>query len=305
MSLLALQALTKRYGPRRGVDSLSLAIPEGSLFGFLGPNGAGKTTAIRVLMGLLRPTSGSASIFGLDCWRDGARIKADVGYVPGDLRLYPWLTGLAALRLFGRVRGRDLVGEGRAMAEEIDLDLGVVVRKMSRGTRQKLGLVLAMAHRPRVLILDEPTSGLDPLIQDRLRARLKRMAGGGCTVFFSSHTLGEVDELCDRVAILREGRLVAEGTLAELRSKAGHEVVIRWSGGAGVGEAPAFLKLDVRAAEVWEGMLDGPVSRLIEWLAGRPVEDLSVGRPDLEALFRRYYGGESASGRQGGSGRAP
>lgn len=291
MSLLTLHSLTKRYGSRRGVDALTLSVPQGSLFGFLGPNGAGKTTAIRVLMGLLRPTSGSASIFGLDCWRDGARIKADVGYVPGDLRLYPWLTGLSALRLFGRVRGRDLMGEGRRLAEEMDLDLGVAVRRMSRGTRQKLGLVLAMAHRPRVLILDEPTGGLDPLIQDRFRARLKSLAAGGCTVFFSSHTLSEVDDLCDRVAILREGRLVAEGTLTELRARAGHEVAIRWRDGAGAMEAPAFLKLDNRSSEAWEGSLEGPVSRLVDWLAGKPVADLEIGRPDLETLFRRYYGG--------------
>jgi len=291
MATVKFQSLVKRYGPRRGVDALSLEVPEGSLYGFLGPNGAGKTTAIRVLMGLLRPTSGSASIFGLDCWRDGARIKAEVGYVPGDLRLYPWLTGLSALRMFGRVRGRDLTGEGRRLAEEMDLDLGVAVRRMSRGTRQKLGLVLAMAHRPRLLILDEPTGGLDPLIQDRFRARLKSLAAAGCTVFFSSHTLSEVDDLCDRVAILREGRLVAEGTLTELRAKAGHEVLIRWRAGAGAIEGPAFLKLDVRTAEVWEGSVEGPVSRLVDWLASKPVADLEIGRPDLETLFRRYYGG--------------
>jgi ABC-2 type transport system ATP-binding protein len=291
VAIVELKSLVKRYGPRRGVDALSLIVPEGSLYGFLGPNGAGKTTAIRVLMGLLRPTSGSASIFGLDCWREGARIKAEVGYVPGDLRLYPWLTGLGALRMLGRVRGRELIGEGRRLAEEMELDLGIAVRRMSRGTRQKLGLVLAMAHRPRVLVLDEPTGGLDPLIQDRFRARLKHLAAGGCTVFFSSHTLSEVDSLCDRVAILREGRLVAEGTLSDLRSRAGHEVRIRWRDGAGTMEAPGSLRLDVRTPAEWAGMLEGPVGLLVEWLAGVPVEDLEIGRPDLETLFRRYYGG--------------
>src|SRR5207247_1315609 len=155
VSLIQLDNLTRRYGRRRGVESLSFSVGEGALFGFLGPNGAGKTTTIRVLLGFLRPTSGAAKIFGLDCWRDSKAIKRDIGYLPGDLRLPAWMDGANALSIFGAVRGRDLAGAGRELAEKFDLDLRVKVRDMSRGMRQKLGLILALAHSPRLLVLDE------------------------------------------------------------------------------------------------------------------------------------------------------
>jgi ABC-2 type transport system ATP-binding protein len=290
MPAIEIDNLTRRYGLRRGVEAVSLRVEEGALFGFLGPNGAGKTTTIRVLLGLLRATSGAARVLGRDCWREGARIKEDVGYLPGDLRLYPWLNGASALRMVGRVRGRDVTEAGRELAREFDLDLRARVRAMSRGMRQKLGLVLAMAHRPRVLVLDEPTASLDPLMQRALHARLREMARAGCTVFFSSHTLSEVEELCDRVAIVREGKIVADETLEELRREAGHEICIRWRGpGAAPADAPTFLKVHSRDGSVWRGVLEGPMPALIEWLRGREVEDLEIGRPDLEQLFRRFY----------------
>jgi ABC-2 type transport system ATP-binding protein len=289
MNTIELRALTRRYGTRRGVENLNLAIPEGSLFGFLGPNGAGKTTAIRVLLGLLRPTAGAASVFGLDCWRGSARIKADVGYIPGDLRLYPWMTGHSALATFGRVRKRDLFRRGRELAERFGLDLSVRVRTMSKGMRQKLGLILAMAHAPRLLILDEPTSGLDPLMQDQLREQLKSLAAAGHTVFFSSHTLGEVEALCDRVAIVKDGSIVADQTLEQLRSHAGHDVAIRWRPGSPVPPPPPFLQLAASNDHEWSGSLVGPVSQLTDWLAGKPIADLTIRPPDLESLFRRFY----------------
>lgn len=295
MTVIQISGLTKWYGDRRGVEGVSLSVAEGSLFGFLGPNGAGKTTTIRVLLGLLRPGAGSARVFGLDCWRRSAQIKAEVGYVPGDLRLYPWLNGAGALRLVGRVRGRDLGGPGRALAERFDLDLSVKVRRMSRGMRQKLGLILAMAHRPRLLVLDEPTSGLDPLMQDALHAELRGFAAAGHTVFFSSHSLAEVERLCDRVAIVREGRLVADESLDALRRRAGHEVEIRWKDGAAASvEPPEFLRVYRREGLGWSAVLDGQVERLVHWLAERPgVADLKIAPPDLESLFRRYYESEA------------
>ncbi len=294
MAIISIEKLTKRYGAKRGVEGVTLAAPEGSLYGFLGPNGAGKTTTIRAMLGLLRPTSGRASIFGLDCWRDGARIKADLGYIPGDLRLYPWLTGDDAVRLFGAIRRRDLRAGARDLAELFQLDLGKRVRAMSRGTRQKLGIVLALAHNPRLLVLDEPTSGLDPLMQDALKSRLRAMASAGHTVFFSSHTLGEVEQLCERVAIVREGRLVADEPLAALRARAHRRVVVRWSERAPE-QAPACLASLTRTGLRWEGELVGPVTALLEWLAGKPVADLAIGEPDLESVFRRYYTPEGAA----------
>jgi ABC-2 type transport system ATP-binding protein len=290
--------LTRTYGARRGIEHVSLSVPEGSLYGFLGPNGAGKTTTIRVLLGFLRATSGSASVLGMDCWRDSARIKAEVGAIPGDLRLWPWLRGHSALSLFGRIRKREIRAEGRRLAEELELDLSVKVRQMSRGMRQKLGLILAMAHTPRLLILDEPTTALDPLMQDRLRAILKRMAAAGHTVFFSSHTLSEVEDLCERVAIVRAGRIVADDTLEALRRRAGHEVSVTWLPDAEPNEPPGVLRLQERSARTWRGSVEGGAGPIVAWLGSRAaqIEDVAITRPDLETLFKRYYESDGARG---------
>jgi ABC-2 type transport system ATP-binding protein len=300
MSLVITEGLTKHYGRRVGVEGLDLRLPEGVVCGFLGPNGAGKSTTLRLLLGFLRPTAGRASIFGLDCWRQSRRIKADLGYLPDDLRLYPYLTARRALDLFGRMRRRDLRASGSAIAEELLLDLDVKVRSMSRGMRQKLGLVLALAHQPRMLILDEPTTGLDPVIQDRLRRRLQDMALRGHTILFSSHTLGEVERLCERIVILREGKVVADETLAELRAAACREVLVRWKAeGAAATPAPPCLKVLQRRGTVWQCQLVGPVDELVRWLQGRPLEDLVIGRPDMESLFRRHYEGGGDEPRAG------
>lgn len=261
------------------------------MFGFLGPNGAGKSTTIRVLMGFLRAESGSAKIFGMDCWKEGHKIRRDVGYVPGDLRLHSWMTATDALQIFGAIRGCEMLKHGRELAEGFGLDSKVKARAMSRGMKQKLVLILALAHRPRLLVLDEPTTGLDPLMQEWFRAHLQQLVVAGHTVFFSSHTLSEVEQLCDRVAIIRDGCIVADQSLESLRSRAGHEVTIRWKGVAD-GETiipPDFLRLTTRQGTLWTGMVDGPVERLIGWLAHHPVQDLAIGRPDLETLFRRFY----------------
>ena len=299
VALIQLDHLTRRYGRRRGIEHVSLSVPEGALFGFLGPNGAGKTTTIRVMLAFLRPTDGAAAIFGLDCWRDSKAIKREVGYLPGDLRLPAWMNGESALSIFGAVRGRNITPAGRELAERFDLDLRVKVRDMSRGMRQKLGLILALAHSPRLLVLDEPTSALDPLMQELLHEFLRELASAGHTVFFSSHSLGEVEELCDRVAIVRDGELVADESLVALRDRAGHDVTIWWKAEAQALELapPPFLKLTRREAAVWQGRLEGPVRSLVDFLAGKPVEDLSIGRPDLESLFRRFYEHGKEAGR--------
>ena len=290
MSTIETQGMTLRYGQRVGVERLDLDVPDGVLFGFLGPNGAGKTTAIRVLLGFLRPTEGAARIFGMDCWRQSHRIKAEVGYLPGDLRLYPWLTGAEAIRIFGRVRRRDLQEPGRRLADQFRLDLTVKVRKMSRGMRQKLGLILALAHKPKLLVLDEPSASLDPLMQDELYQCLRQLAADGHTVFFSSHTLSEVDQLCDRVAILRDGRLVADEPLETLRRRAGRAVSIRFKRGRPMPESPPeFLEVRERLDGQWRGVLTGPVPKLLQWIGGQAIEDLAIGQPDLESLFREFY----------------
>jgi ABC-2 type transport system ATP-binding protein len=291
VSVIVAEHLTRRYGKRIGIERVDLAVPDGRLFGFLGPNGAGKTTTIRVLLGFLRATGGRAEVLGRDCWRQSHRIKRDVGYLPGDLRLYPSLNGEIHLRICGGIRGCDMLAPGRALADEFELPLDVTVRRMSRGMRQKLGLVLALAHRPRLLILDEPTVSLDPLMRDALINHLRRLAADGHTVFFSSHTLSEVDRLCDRVAIVREGRIVADETLEALRAKARRQVTIRWKADAGAGslDAPPFLEIDERDDRRWQGVLRGAAPELIGWAHGRPIEDLAIGHPDLDSLFRQYY----------------
>ena len=296
VSVIVTEQLTHRYGVRTGIERLDLQVAEGSLFGFLGPNGAGKTTTIRVLLGFLRPNGGRASLFGRDCWRAGARIRQDVGYLPGDLRLYPSATGRELVRIFGLVRHRDLAASGRDLADRFSLDMSVPVRKMSRGMRQKLGLILAMAHEPRLLVLDEPTASLDPLMQDELIQYLRGNAAQGHTIFFSSHTLSEVERLCDRVAIVREGRLVANEPLESLRARARRRFTIRWTSEQVSRDVvpPGFLRLDERREHTWHGSLKGEVPELVRWAATQPIEDLAIGHPDLESLFREYYTREAS-----------
>jgi len=291
VSVIATNRLTKRYGRRLGIDDVSLDIREGEIFGFLGPNGAGKTTTIRLLLGFLRPSGGRARVFDLDAWHDGPRIKREIGYLPGDLRLYPWMTATTALKIVSRVRGTDLIRPGLDLADRFRLEAALPVRKMSRGTRQKLGLLLAVAHKPRLLVLDEPTSGLDPLMRQELAALLRELASEGHTIFFSSHTLSEVEQLCDRVAIVREGRIVADETLQSLRSRAPRIVTLVFDDAelARQLEAPDFLSVVQRTGDGWLCELTGPAPRLIRWIADHPIADVTISHPDLEHLFRDFY----------------
>lgn len=293
MTLLKTENLKKSYGRRTGVVNLSLELGEGDLFGFLGPNGAGKTTAIRVLLGFLRPTAGRASIFGWDCWQKSRLIKSEVGYLPGELRLYPWLTVRLALEIGGRARRRNLLEPGTKLADTFELEMDLPVQRMSRGTRQKLGLLMALAHRPRLLILDEPATGLDPLMQQALFQHLRQLAADGHTVLFSSHTLSEVEKLCDRVGILREGRLVADERLDVLRARAQRSVSVTWRGDAPVAGriVPPFLHVHERTDRIWRGTWSGAPLEFARWCADKPLDDMSIGEPDLASLFREYYRG--------------
>jgi ABC-2 type transport system ATP-binding protein len=283
--------LTRSYGRRVGVRAIDLRITAGQIFGFLGPNGAGKTTTIRLLLGFLRASAGSATIFGRDCWRQRARILQDVGYLPGDLRLYSWLTGQRALRISQQIRGQDVTSVGRELCGLFRLEMNLRVRQMSRGMRQKLGLVLALAHRPRLLVLDEPTSGLDPLMQSILMDLLRERAAQGTTIFFSSHTLSEVEQLCDRIAIVRDGEIVVDDSLEVLRRKAQRAVKLLFSDEADAQQIPTppFLMLTSRLGRRWHGELAGPPAALIDWASTLNLEDLEIGPPSLESLFRSYY----------------
>ncbi len=291
MNVIETTNLTKRYGSRVGIDHLNLNIPSGVIYGFLGPNGSGKTTAIRLLMGLLRPSSGSARVFDLDCCCNGTQIRAEIGYLPGDFRIYSWMSCRGALDIFSKLRRRNLHAAGAELAEYFELDPTIPVRRMSRGMKQKLGLVLAMAHQPKLLVLDEPTTSLDPLTQDRLHSHLRMLTTKGHTVFFSSHVLSEVEHLCDRVGILREGRLLADESVETLRQRALRTVIIRWKPNLSLSEMniPTVLQVEQQQGVIWLCELRGSVGELLQWAARVPIDDLTLEQPNLEKVFRRFY----------------
>jgi ABC-2 type transport system ATP-binding protein len=284
------EGLTKRYGETLALDGLDLTVERGEVYGYLGPNGAGKTTTIRLLLGLHRPTAGRAELFGTDAWADAVAAHRSVAYVAGEPFLWPALTGAETFAFLARVRGHADTAYRDELVERFHLDADKKVRALSKGNRQKVQLIAALASRPDLLILDEPTSGLDPLMEVVFREAVKEAAGRGQTVFLSSHILSEVEALCDRVGILRAGRLVEEGTLAELRHLSAQTVEVRFDG-----PAPALPPLDgVEVAPTGDGGLrfevTGSVGPLIAALAGHRVVGLTSREPSLEEIFLREYG---------------
>jgi len=271
----------------RGVD---LRVPEGSIFGFLGPNGAGKSTAIRILLGLLAPTSGRAEVFGRDVAAHGVEIRANVGYLAGDLRLYDHLRGRELLNTIDAIRGRSARVEAARLAERFNLDLAPRIRSYSRGMKQKLGLIQALMHRPRLLILDEPTTSLDPLNRETLARELRERAAAGATVLFSSHTLSEVEQLCDHVAILRGGRLVEQERVEHLRARVARRVEVTSAPGHALPAPPPGLLVSHLDAQTLRGTWRGATDELIAWLATCRLQDVRIEPPDLEGLFLAYYG---------------
>lgn len=297
MHAIETRELSKWYGRRVVLADVSLAVPAGSLFGFLGPNGAGKTTTIRILLGLLRAGSGAARVFGRDAWRDGAAIRAAVGYLPGDVRFYDELTGRRVLGFLAAARGVDCGAEQRRLVDVFELDIDKRIRSYSRGMKQKLGLIQALMHRPRLLILDEPTTALDPLVRETFFDELRSVAADGRTVLFSSHTLSEVETLCDEVAILRGGRLVEHARIAELQRRALRHVEIQFDAGQPTPERfPEGLRVTAQRDHHLSGAWQGPVPELIAWLRSAPLADVSIAPPELEDLFMTYYRDEPAGG---------
>jgi ABC-2 type transport system ATP-binding protein len=294
-SIIEVEGLHKRYGRARGVTDLSFEVREGEVFGFLGPNGAGKTTTIRLLMALLRADAGSARIAGMDCWRRSVAIKRLVGYVPGEPALDPGMTGGQILAYFAHLRG----GVERAYLDELverfGLDPSRPFRQYSSGNKRKVVLVQAFMHRPRVLILDEPTAGLDPINQQEFHRLVAETKGAGSTVFLSSHVLSEVEQACDRVAIIRAGELVRVGGLAELKDIKRHTVTITFAREV---PADAFGSVaGVDAVEVLDGAralrlsVTGELDAVIKAAARFPVVTLATHEPSLEEIFLRYYQG--------------
>lgn len=282
--------LTKRYGETEVLTKVGLRVRVGSLFGFLGPNGAGKTTTIRILLGLLRASGGTAQVLGRDVWHNGPDIRQRVGYLPGDVRFYDGLTGLATLQFINRMRRARAETEITRLARVFDLDLRKRVRNYSRGMKQKLGIIAAMAHRPDLLILDEPTTALDPLVKQVFNDELRNVVREGRTVLFSSHTLSEVEELCDEVAILRGGRIIEHDHIDKLRSRAVRRVeVIFANNSTARPRSPSGLHVARDRDGAMHGAWTGAVQELIDWLAQCEVREVTIAPPNLEDLFLAYY----------------
>ncbi len=294
-----IEGLVKDYGKIHAVRGIDLEVRRGEVFGFLGPNGAGKTTTIRTLLDEIRPSAGHATIVGLDTHQQSVEIRKHVGYLPSDVALYPGLTGKDMLTYFANLRGGVDWGYVDDLAQRLEADLGKKIGNLSSGNRQKVGLIQAFMNRPDVLIMDEPTRGLDPLVQREFQAMMREVATEGRTVFWSSHTLPEVQHVADRVGIIRSGRLVAVERVADLRAKSMRRVEFEFST---LAEASVFESLPgVRDVSVADHRMvlsyDGEMDALLRLATDRyDVRDLTSQPADLEDIFLAYYRDDAVSG---------
>ena len=288
------EGLTKFYGDNPGIVDLNLRVEVGEVFGFIGPNGAGKTTTIRLLLNLLQPSSGSGSIFGLDIADESLQIRGRIGYLPGDLALYPSMTGREFLHYFSRLRGIDTARATTQLAERFELDLDRRINEYSKGNRQKVGVVNAFMHQPEMLILDEPTSGLDPLMQQEFAELLTEVRSEGRTVFLSSHYLPEVERVADRVGIVRQGRLIDVDTLSGFRSKIQSNLSIKFDSPVDPGRFAAIEGVTV--VDLTDGgtllrlSIAGSQKAVIETAAAHDVVSVASEEADLDEVFLSYYG---------------
>jgi ABC-2 type transport system ATP-binding protein len=286
--------LTKYYGRVVGLDGLSLEVAEGEVFGFLGPNGAGKTTTIRLLLDLVRPTSGDAWILGLHCRRDGVEARRRVGYLPGELPFYPELTGAAYLRFLARA-GQQVIDE-RWLTHLLrrfdvsDLDLARPMREYSHGMKRKLGIVQALAPNPPLLILDEPTNGLDPLMIEAFADTIDELKRSRrTTVFLSSHVLSEVEKTCDRIGLVRRGQLATLQSIAEIRSGLPRRVIVSFTAPVNGAVPHASARMLSRSDRMWVLDVRGPLGELVTSLSGLPIDDVRVEPSTLEDYVLRFY----------------
>jgi ABC-2 type transport system ATP-binding protein len=289
--VIVTSGLSKDYGSGRGLFGLDLEVGPGEIFGFLGPNGAGKSTTMRLLLDLIRPTSGSARVLGLDTRTESVEIRRRVGFLPGDMALYPKLTGRAMLDYLAQLRGGVDPRVRDSLAERFGADLDRPVRQLSTGNRQKLGLIQAFMHEPELLILDEPIAGLDPLVQQSFHTLLGEVSAQGRTVFLSSHTLSEVERVTHRLAILRQGRLVVVDSLENLRRVAVQRLEIEFGEDVDAGE---FRTLHgVKEVEAAERTLtigfEGSADAVVKAAAAHEVRAIRPREDDLEDIFLRYY----------------
>ncbi len=290
------QSLTKAYGKARGIADVNLQVRRGEIFGFLGPNGAGKTTTIRTLLDIIHPTRGTASVLGLDPRKDGQTIRSRVGYLPGELALYPKLTGREILEYSSHLRGGVPQAEIERLAKLLEIDLSRPVRAYSHGNRQKVGIILALMHKPELVVLDEPSNGLDPLVQQVFYEMVEEIRKDGRTVFFSSHVLPEVERLCDRVGLLREGKLAAVETIAGLKQKSIRRIDVIFENPVPIESfrtVPGVTEVRSSGA-VLSVVVQGNLDALIKTIARYPLRNIITYEPNLEEFFLAFY-------REGGS----
>jgi ABC-2 type transport system ATP-binding protein len=292
---LELTSLTKRYGSSRGVEDLHLTVKSGEVVGFLGPNGAGKTTTINMLMGFTSPSSGTATIFGFDVTTEGTTARKHVGYLSNDLALDENLTGGKELDYLGSLQGSYDVDYVNNLAERLDAELDKKISQLSRGNKQKIGLLSALMHAPDLLILDEPTSGLDPLIQSAFNEIILEHRKQGRTAFISSHVLSEVEQLCDRFVFLREGKIIADKTATELQEHAGHNITVVTKDAVQLQKRIASVD-GVSELRKHNGIVrfvfNGAMNEMLGALQGITVDDLEITETDLEQIFMSYYENE-------------
>ncbi len=293
MSVLRMIELTKHYGKRRGVEGLSLEVVEGEIFGFLGPNGAGKTTTMRLLLGLLRPSSGGAVVLGRDPWTQGPGLRQEIGYLPGELNLNARLKVGELIRHFARLCSATDVSYINSLVEHLELDPSQRIGALSKGNKQKVGLVVAFLGRPRLLILDEPTGGLDPLMQHAFYQLARQARSEGRSIFLSSHVLSEVEHIADRVGIIRGGKLVVVESVRALKAKALRRLTLRFKEPV---SPEVFRSLPgVEAVEEQSGDLQlsvaGDIDAVVKTAARFTVESLYTSEADLDEIFLRYYAG--------------
>lgn len=294
---IATSGLSKDFGSGRGLFGLDLEVRDGEVFGFLGPNGAGKSTTMRLLLDLIRPTSGSAQMLGLDTVNDSLEIRRRVGFLPGDFALYPKLTGRAMLNYLAELRGGVDPHVRDSLVERFGADIDRPIRNLSTGNRQKIGLVQAFMHEPELLILDEPIAGLDPLVQQSFHALLGEVSAEGRTVFLSSHTLSEVERVTHRLAILRQGRLVVVDSLENLRKVAVQRLEIEFGEPIDVAEfraLPGVTEVHAEGSTVTVGF-EGSADAVVKAAAKHEVRAIRPREEDLEDIFLQYYKSDGAT----------
>ena len=301
MQAIEINKLTKNYGRARGIADLSLQVEEGAFFGFIGPNGAGKSTTIRTLLGFIRPSAGSAAVFGRDIVRESEEIRALTGYLPSEAQFHHGMKVRDILKLSAALRGADCHAEASLLCERLQLDVTRKAEDLSFGNRKKVAIVCALQHKPKLLILDEPTSGLDPLMQHAFFEIIRERHAEGATVFLSSHILSEIEHNCTKAAIIREGTVIAHDAVSALAGKKARRVTLR-------GDVQAALQEELqtlpgvrdfhglspsaekgRAADSMHFLFDGKTAELLQMLAASGVQDVTIAEPDLEEIFMHYY----------------